>query len=320
MKPFTSIVAIGLAVAVPAAMAQTSYPTKPVRIIATSAPGGGIDFVARLLAQELTPVLGQQFIVENRVGASGAIGIDHVARAAPDGHTLLLGAAGPLTAAPAFNARTPFDPIADFAPVSLIADTHFLVTVHPSVPARELDELIELAKKKPGMLNFGSSGTAATPHLAVELFMSRANIKMVHVPYKGMGPALADLLGGQIDLIFAGAEIVMPHASTGRLRVLAATSPTRIRRFPEIPTVSETLPGFEIGTWYGILAPARTPSEVIDRLNSAIVKVVRGGTMRERLAGQNLEPRGNAPEEFGALMRSELERWRKLAKQIDLKL
>jgi tripartite-type tricarboxylate transporter receptor subunit TctC len=321
MKSFTTVVAFGMAVAVPAAVAQTSYPTKPVRIIATSAPGGGIDFVARLLAQELTPALGRQFIVENRVGASGAIGIEHVARAAPDGYTLLLGAAGPLAAAPAFNTRTPFDPIADFAPVSVIADSPMLVTVHPSVPARSVAELIAIAKKKPGMLNFGSSGTAATPHLGVELFMARANIKMVHVPYKGMGPALNDLLGGQIDLIFAGAETVMPHAQTGRLRVLAAASPTRLSQFPEIPTVSESgLPGFAVVTWYGILAPAQTPPEVVDRLNSAIVKVMRSGTMRERLASQSFEPRGSAPHEFSALVRSDVERWRKLAKQLNLKL
>src|SRR5688500_12461097 len=243
----------------PFAQAQ-GYPSKPVRIVVTSPPGGSQDFLARLLAQQLSPVLKQQMIVDNRTGASGVIGIDYVAKATPDGYTLLLGAGGPLTAVPAFNPKVPFDPVRDFVPITLLASGSFAVAVHPAVPAKTVKELIALAKSKTRGLNYGSSGTGAAPHLAAELFRSMAGVDMVHVPYKGVGPALTDLLGGQIDLMFADVHLVAPHARSGRLRALAVTSPARSSVMPELPTVSEAaIPGYAAGNWFGVLAPAGTP-------------------------------------------------------------
>jgi tripartite-type tricarboxylate transporter receptor subunit TctC len=298
-----------------------AYPTKPVRLVATSPPGGSQDFLARLLAQYLSPRLGQQMIVENRTGASGAIGIEHVAKAAPDGYTLLLGAAGPLTLVPVFNSRLPFDPVRDFAPITVLASGPFAVALHPSVPARSLKELIALAKGKPGVLNYGSSGTGASPHLAAELFKSMAGIDMVHIPYKGVGPALTDLLGGQIDLMFADVHLVMPHARSERLRALAVTGSTRSRVMPELPTVSESgIPDYAAGTWFGVLAPAGTPREIVDRLNGEIVKLLGGAELRKRLLTQGIEPGGNTPEEFAALVRNELDKWRKVAKTANIKI
>jgi tripartite-type tricarboxylate transporter receptor subunit TctC len=297
-----------------------SYPAKPVRLVVTSPPGGSQDFLARLLAQQLSPVFRQQVIVENRTGASGVIGIDYVAKAAPDGYTLLLGAGGPLTAVPAFS-KVPFDPARDFAPITLFASGSFAIAVHPTVPARSLNALIALAKAKPRALNYGSSGTGAAPHLAAELFKSMAGIDMVHVPYKGVGPALTDLLGGQIDLMFADVHLVAPHARSGRLRALAVTSPARSRLMPELPTVNEAaIPGYAAGNWFGVLAPAGTPREIVQRLHGEIIRLLGGAELRERLLAQGMEPGGNTPEQFAAFVRSELDKWRRVVKSADIKI
>jgi tripartite-type tricarboxylate transporter receptor subunit TctC len=298
-----------------------SYPMKPVRLIATSPPGGSQDFLARLLAQHLSPRLGQQMIVENRTGASGAIGIEHVAKAAPDGYTLLLGAAGPLTLVPVFNSRLPFDPVRDFSPITLLASGPFAVALHPSVPARSLKALIALAKGKPGVLNYGSSGTGASPHLAAELFKSMARIDMVHIPYKGVGPAMTDLLGGQIDLMFADVHLVVAHTRSERLRTLAVTGSMRSSVMPELPTVSESgIAGYAAGTWFGVLAPAGTPREIVDRLNGEIVKLLGATELQKRLLAQGIEPGGNTPDEFAALVRNEIAKWRKVAKTANIKV
>ena len=297
------------------------YPSKPVRLVVTSPPGGSQDFLARLLAQQLSPILKQQVIVDNRTGASGVIGIDHVAKAAPDGHTLLLGAGGPLTAVPAFNPKVPFDPVRDFAPITLFASGSFAVAVHPAVPARTLKELIALAKAKPRGLNFGSSGTGAAPHLAAELFKSMAGIDMVHIPYKGVGPALTDLLGGQIDLMFADVHLVAPHARNGRLRALAVTSSARSSVMPELQPVSEAaVPGYAAGNWFGVLAPAGTPREIVQRLHSEIIKLLGGAELRERLLAQGMEPGGNTPEQFAAHIRSEIDKWRRVVTNANIKV
>ena len=302
------------------ALAQ-GYPAKPVRLVVTSPPGGSQDFLARLLAQQLSPILKQQFIVDNRTGASGAIGLDHVAKSAPDGHTLLLGAGGPLTAVPAFNPRLPFDPVRDFAPITLLASGSFAVAVHPAVPAKTVKELIALAKAKPRGLNFGSSGTGAAPHLAAELFRSMAGVDMVHVPYKGVGPALTELLGGQIDLMFADVHLVQPHARSGRLRALAVTSPARSSVMPELPTVSEAaIPGYAAGNWFGVLAPAGTPREIVQRLYGEIVKLLGGAELRERLFAQGMEPGGNTPEQFAAFIRNEIDKWRRVVKSANIRI
>jgi len=309
-----------LPLAATSALAQ-GYPSKPVRLVVTSPPGGSQDFLARLLAQQLSPILKQQFIVDNRTGASGVIGLDHVAKSAPDGHTLLLGAGGPLTAVPAFNSRLPFDPVRDFAPITLLASGSFAVAVHPAVPVKTLKELIALAKAKPRGLNFGSSGTGAAPHLAAELFRSMAGVDMVHVPYKGVGPALTDLLGGQIDLMFADVHLVQPHARSGRLRALAVTSPARSSVMPELPTVGEAaIPGYAAGNWFGVLAPAGTPREIVQRLYGEIVKLLGGAELRERLFAQGMEPGGNTPEQFAAFIRNEIDKWRRVVKSANIRI
>ena len=297
------------------------YPAKPVRLVVTSPPGGSQDFLARLLAQSLSPALGQQVLVENRTGASGVIGIDFVAKAAPDGYTLLLGAAGPIAIVPALREKLPFDPLRDFAPITMVASGPFAIVVHPSVPARTLKELIAIAKARPRSLNYGSSGAGASPHLAAELLKSMAGIDLVHVPYKGVGPALTDVIAGHIDAMFADVHLVLPHAKAGKLRVLAVTSRERSGVMPEAPTVSEAaVPGYSAGTWFGVLAPAGTSQEIVSRLNGEIRKILGNASLRERLSTQGIEPGGSTPEQFGAHLRSEIEKWRKVARTANIKL
>jgi tripartite-type tricarboxylate transporter receptor subunit TctC len=309
-----------LALAASFAHAQ-SYPAKPIRLVVTSPPGGSQDFLARLLGQALSPALGQQVVVENRTGASGIIGIDFVAKAAPDGYTLLLGAAGPIAVVPAFKEKLPFDPVRDFAPITMVASGPFAVVVHPSVPARSLKELIAIAKAKPGALNYGSSGAGASPHLAAELLKSMAQINLVHIPYKGVGPALTDLVGGQIDLMFADVHLVLPHAKAGKLRALAVTSRDRSSVMPGAPTVSEAgVPGYSAGTWFGVLAPAGTSPEIVSRLNAEIGKVLANASLRERLSTQGIEPGASTPEQFAAHLRSELAKWRNVVNAANIKL
>ncbi len=298
-----------------------SYPAKPVRLIVTSPPGGSQDFLARLLAQGLAPALGQQVLVDNRTGASGIIGIDYVAKSAPDGHTLLLGAGGPLTIVPALQPRIPFDPARDFAPITLVAGGSFALTVHPSVPVQSVRDLIALAKLKPGSLNFGSSGTGASPHIAAELFRSTAGIDIVHVPYKGVGPAMTELLGGQVEFMFADVHLVAPHAASRRLRVLATTGRERSSAMPQIPTMDEAgVPDYAMGNWFGVLAPAGTSQEIVGRLNTELRKILDGRPLRERFATQGIEPRSSTPEQFGVHIRGELEKWRKFIKAANIRL
>jgi len=303
------------------AQAQVAYPVKPIRLVVTSPPGGSQDFLARLLGQSLAPALGQTVLVDNRTGASGIIGIDFVAKAAPDGYTLLLGGGGPMTMVPALHSKLPFDPVRDFAPITLVAAGSFALVVHPSVPAGSVRELIALAKARPGALNFGSSGVGASPHIAAELFKSTMQIHLVHVPYKGVGPALADLVAGQVDLMFADVHLVAPHAKSGRLRALAVTSRERSGVMPELPTMSEAgARGYVMGNWFGVLAPAATVPEIINRLHAEIGKILSGASLRERFATQGIEPRPSTPDQFAVHIRTELERWRKFFKTANIKL
>ncbi|MSP98519.1 MAG: tripartite tricarboxylate transporter substrate binding protein [Betaproteobacteria bacterium] len=319
MRLFVTTISIALLTAAAQTASAQVYPTKLIRIVTTAAAGGGQDFVARLVAQLLSPRLGQTIIVENRVGATGAIGIEFVAKAPPDGYTLLLGAAGPLTASPALVAKLPFDTLRDFAPITVVASSPFTVSLHPSVPAKSLKELIALAKAKPGALNFGSAGTGSSPHLAAELLKWMAGINMTHIPYKSLAPAITDLLGGQIDMVIADVNLVLPHVNAGKLRVLAVTSPARSSVMPEIPTVSEAgIRGYAAGTWYGVLAPAGTSPEIVQRLHGEIVNILGTSLMRERLFTQGSEPVGNTPEQFTALLRSDIEKWRKLVKTANI--
>ena len=277
--------------------------------------------MGRLIGQKLAETMGQPVIVDNRAGAGGAIGNEAVAKAAPDGYTLLLGAAGPLVISPALYAKMNYDVLKDLAPITLLAHVPFALCAHPSVPANNVKELISLAKRRPGKLNFGSSGTAGAPHLAGELFKASAGLDLVHVPYKGLAPAITDLIGGQLDLIFADVNLVKQHVDGNRLRGLAVTGATRSAIMPQLPTVSEAaLPGYQAGTWYGVLAPSGVPREVIAKLNVEISRILASSEIRERLATQGAEPAGNTPEQFAAMIKADLNKWAKVVEAANIKL
>ena len=299
-----------LAVAAPA-HAQ-GYPAKPVRMIVAYPPGGGTDIVGRVVAQKLGELLGQSVVVENRGGASGNIGTELAAHAAPDGYTILMGNVAPNAINVSLFKELPFDPVADFAPVSLVASTPNILVVHPSTPARTVKEVIALAKAKPGTLNFASAGMGSSSHLAGELFRILAGVEIVHVPYKGAGPAMVDVLSGQVQLYFATMPAAMPHVKPGKLAPVAVTSARRSPALPDLPTVAESgVPGYEASTWYGVLAPAHTSPAVVARLHGDIVKILADAALHARLADQGFDPVGSSPEEFGAYIKSEILKWGK---------
>ena len=298
------------AYAPPAAAAD--YPTKPIRLVIGFAPGGGTDTTSRALSTKLTASLGQQVIVDNRPGHSGTIAADIVAKATPDGHTLLLGTIA-LVINPSLMTKMPFDTLKDLAPVTRAVDSTNILVVHPSVAAKSVKELIALAKTK--SLNGGSSGIGGTGHLAVELFNLQAGTKIVHVPYKGGGPAMVDLLAGNIQLIFATAASSIGHIKTGKIRPLAVTTAKRSALVPELPTVAEAgLPGFEANNWNGFLVPAKTPRPIINRLNRDIAAALTAPDVKEFLFKQGLDAAPDTPEEFGAYMKSEMAKWAKVIK------
>jgi tripartite-type tricarboxylate transporter receptor subunit TctC len=301
------------------AMAQ-AYPSKPIRMVVTFAAGGGADFVGRAVAPKLGEALGQPVVVENRPGANGALGADAVAKAAPDGHTLLLGAAGTLVVAPHLGASMPFDPMKDLAPVSLVAISPFVVTLNPGVQANSIRDLVALAKANPGKLNFGSSGTGGSPQLAGELFKSMTGVNMVHVAYKGLAPALTDLLGGQIQAVFADVALVKGNIAAGKLKGLAVTSATRSAAMPELPTVAESgVPGYAAGTWYGILAPAGTPADILARVGAETRKVLALPEVKAAFVAQGMDPVGDTPAQFAGYMRDESAKWGKVIREANIK-
>jgi len=305
-----------LAISTPhAAAAADAYPARPIRFVVAFPPGGGTDIIARSIAQKLAERLAQQVVVDNRPGAGGNIGTDIVAKSAPDGYTLLMGSAGPLAINASLFDKMPFDPIRDLAPVTLAASTPNVLVVHPSLKAATVNELIALAKARPGEINFASSGHGTPAHLAGELFNSMAGVKLVHVPYKGAAPALADLLGGQVQLMFSTMPPALPHVKDGKLRALAVTSSKRSRAMLELPTVDEVaLPGFEANTWHGVVVPAGTPAAIVARLNREIVAILHLPEVVERLSGQGAEALGSTPEEFAAYIRSESVKWAKVVR------
>jgi tripartite-type tricarboxylate transporter receptor subunit TctC len=305
-----------LAILASQAAAADAYPARAIRFVVAFPPGGGTDIIARSIAQKLAERLAQQVVVDNRPGAGGNIGTDIVAKSAPDGYTLLMGSAGPLAINASLFGKMPFDPIKDLAPVTLAASTPNVLVVHPSLPAATVKELIALARAKPGEINFASSGHGTPAHLAGELFNSMAGVKMVHVPYKGAAPALADLLGGQVQLMFSTMPPALPHVKDGKLRALAVTSAKRSPATPALPTVDEiALPGFEANTWHGVVAPAGTPAAIVARLNREIVAILHMPEVVERLSGQGAEALGSTPEEFAAYIRSETIKWAKVVKE-----
>ena len=296
--------------------AADNYPAKPIRFVVAFPPGGGTDIIARVIAQKLSERLAQQVVVDNRPGAGCNIGTDIVAKSAPDGYTILMGSAGPLAINASLFAKMPFDPIKDLAPVTLAASTPNVLVVHPSLPARTVKELIALARARPGEINFASSGHGTPAHLAGELFNSMAGVKLVHVPYKGAAPALADLLGGQVQIMFSTMPPALPHVKDGKLRALAVTSRKRSPAAPDLPTLDEAaLAGFEAITWHGVVVPAGTPTTVIALLNREIVAILHLPEVVERLSGQGAEALGSTPEEFAAYIGSESVKWAKVVRE-----
>jgi tripartite-type tricarboxylate transporter receptor subunit TctC len=297
-----------------------SYPTKTVRIIAGSAPGAAVDFNARLAAQKLTEAFGQAVVVEQRTGASGTIGTEYVAKSPPDGYTLALGSMATLCVVPHLYAKIGYDPVKDFAPVTIIAASPFVVDVHPSVPARNLKELIALARANPGKLTFGTAGPGSVSHLGIEMLKSMANVDFLHVPYKGVAPAMISLLGGETALLYDPVLTSLPHVKAGKIRALAVGASKRSPLLPEVPTVAESgVPGFEASSWFGIVAPAATPREIVARLHATLVRTIGDKEVTQRLLSQGMEPVLNTPEEFAERIRQELPRWGKLVRAAGIK-
>lgn len=320
MRLYLSAAALALAALFSPVLAQ-NYPTKPIRMIVPFPPGGTTDILARVAGQKITEAFGQQVIVDNRPGAGGNIGTELVAKSAPDGYTLLTDPGSTLTINPSLYAKLPYDVLKDFAPVTIIAAVPNLLVVHPSLPVKSVRDLIILAKARPGQLNYASTGAGQSTHLSMELFKTMAGINVVHIPYKGSSPALADLLGGQVSLMFDNMPSSLPHVKAGKLRALAVSTLKRSPAMPQLPTVAESgLPGFEVSVWFGVLAPAGTSRDIVSKLNSAIVKSLQSPDVRERLAGQGAEAIGNTPEQFTAQMQRDLVKWAKVVKDSGVKL
>lgn len=301
------------------ATAQQTYPSKPIRIITPYGPGGTTDILARMLGPKLTESWGQPVIVDNRPGGNTVIGSDLMVKAPPDGHTLLMILTSHVIVPNLV--RTPYDAVKDFAAVAPVANTALVLVVHPSLPARTLQDLITLANKQPGQLNYGSGGGGTVTHLAGEYLNMQAGVKIQHIPYKGSAPALTDLIGGQIHMYFSPPIVAMPHIKSGRLRAIAYTGDARLAALPQLPTAMEAgLKGFELKIWYGMLAPAATSRPILEKLNSEIARVVRLPDIRERLSSQGMDPFVASPEQFAALIKSDLAKFTSLIKTANIKL
>lgn len=320
LKTLLGTIVLALAAAGPQTAPAQSYPAKAVRIVVPFPPGAGADIVTRLIAVKLGSAFGQQFVVDNRAGAAGHIGAEVAAHAAPDGYTLLSTPAS-IVISRSLYPKLNYDIEKDLDPVALIASAPFVLVVHPSLPVRNVKELIALARAKPGELYFASTGNGGTPHLATEIFKMQAKIDIVHVPYKGTPPAVTDLLSGQVQLMFANTLSVLPHVRSGRLRALAISSSKRSAAAPELPTVAESgMPGFDVSTWFGMLAPRGTPKEIIDRLDGEVRKIIQMADVRARLISQGADPIGSTPEEFRTYLKSELVKWEKAVKAVGVRI
>ncbi len=298
-----------------------AYPAKPIRMLVPYPPGGGVDIAARTVGLKISEALGQQIIVDNRGGASGNIAMETAARGAPDGYTLIMSSAGPVAMNPGLYPALPFDPVKDFAPIALAASTVYALVVPPSVPAKSVKEFIALAKAQPGKLTYASSGIGGPPHLAFELMQMMGGFKVIHVPYKGAGPALADLLGAQVTAFFSDLIAARQHLASGRLRALGVSSARRSPFAPDVPTIAEAgLPGYEATGWSGLLAPSGTPRPIIDRLNAEIIRILPLPDVKERLAGDGSEFGKNTPELFAGFIRAELDKWRKVIQTANVKV
>ncbi len=308
----TTLVAAGLPV-----LAQP-FPSKPVRIIVAFPPGGATDIVARTLGPKMSEALGQQVVVDNRAGAAGIVGTDLAAKSPPDGYTMFMGTLGNLSVNPLLYKKLPFDIGRDFAPLTLVVSVTFMLYVHPSFPVKTVKDLIAIAKARPGQINYASSGSGGAPHLAAELFNMMAGVKMVHVPYKGSAMSLTDVMGGQVPLTFDSLTQSLPYVQSGRLRAVATLGPKRTPILPDVPTVGESIPGYEVVNWFGLVVPAGTPHDIVNRLHSEVVKALRLPEIKDRLVALGSEPVGSTAEEFGAFMKSEAAKWARVIKAANL--
>src|SRR5437763_512887 len=303
------------------AAAETGYPTKSIRILVPFPPGGPADSLARIVGDKLAQSLGQPFIIENKPGAGGNIGMEQGAKAAPDGYTLTLAAAGNLTIAPSLYSKLPYDPAKDYAPITVLATVPNILITAPTVPTRTLRDLITLAKARPGTLNFASPGNGSGAHLAGELFKSMAGIEIVHVPFNGVAPAMNAILAGDVQIFFAQSSAALPYVKTGKVTALGVASAKRITSAPELPTMAEAgLPDFDVTSWYALVAPAGTPAAIIEKLYAETVKALASPDVRDRFATLGVDPVGNSPSEFAAMQKAETSRWAKLAKDANLRL
>jgi len=317
MRALFSSLIVALLALPPAALAQ-QYPAKPIRIVVPFAPGGGSDFIARFMAQRLTAGLGQQVIVENKPGAGGMLGIEQGVKAPADGYTLTL-IASSYTVNPSIY-KFSFDPVSDITPIIQLSQGPLLIVSKPSLPVKSVKELIDMAKAKPGQVNFASSGQGSVIHMATELFQSMAGIKMNHIPYKGTGPALTDTLGGQVDIFFSSTATAVPHVQSGKLKAIAVTSAKRIPALPDVPTVAESgLPGYDVILWHGLIGPKGLPRAIVDRINGEASKTLKVKETADQLQRDGVAPAGGTPEQFQAQIKKEIGIWRKVAADAGVK-
>ncbi len=299
--------------AVPCAQAQT-YPTRPIRLVVSFAAGGGVDLVARLIGQKLSEAWSQQVVIDNRPGAGGNVSAEMVAKSPPDGYTIYMSSASVVVNASLYKSL-PYDPLKDFAPVTLLVNAHNVLVAHPSLPAKNIRELIALAKKAPGQINYASTGSGSSGHLAMELFRSMAGIELTHVPYKVIGQTTADLLSGQVSLWFPTMPGVLQHIKGGRMMALGVSGSRRAPVLPNVPTIAEAgVPGYDASTWYPLLAPAGTPAAIIEKMNAQLVTILATGDVREKLQAQGIEPVGSSPAQLGAHLKSEMVKWEKVVR------
>ncbi|MFI4998422.1 MAG: Bug family tripartite tricarboxylate transporter substrate binding protein [Reyranellales bacterium] len=298
----------------PRRLLAADYPSRPIRLIVPYAPGGGADAVARILARHVGDSVGQSVVVENKGGAGSIIGTDLVAKAEPDGYTLLLGQSGPISINPAVYKSLPYDPVKDFVPITMTNSYPYVLVVNAKLPANSLQEFVALGKSKPGSMNYGTTGVGAANHLMTELFCRKAGLKMTHIPYRGTALAVADLVAGQLTMVFGDPVSVLPHMQAGTLRALAVSSLQRSPVAPQVPTLVESgFPGLEAVAWHGILAPARTPPAIVDKLNAELVKALRNPEIKELLSKQAMEPVGDTPAEFAAFIQKDIATWKVVA-------
>ena len=305
------------------ALAQSTgiYPQRPVRIVVPYPPGSGTDIVARLLGQRIGEHWGQPVVVENRPGAGAIVGVDTVAKAAPDGYTIGIADTGPFAINPALYPKLPYDPVRDFTPVIELAKLPFMLVAHPSLGVSSVAELIAKAKREPGRINYASVGNGSSVQLATELFKKQAGIDLVHIPYKGSAPASTDLLGGQLQMMFHGLHLTLPYITTNRLRALGVTSPQRSAMAPQLPTLDESgLPGFKVNAWYGVMAPAGTPKAIVEQVNAALLRNLNAPGMKQRLANQGMVAVGSTPDELALVVREELQVWSRVIKESGAKI